>query len=62
MYRLLKRRDDGFRTIPGTVIKRSSSNETVYVPPQDLDEIDFRMTELERYINEDEICPLDPYK
>ena len=60
MYRLLKGRDDGFRTTHGTVIKRVATNEILYVPPQDADEIVARMTELERFVNEDGICLLDP--
>lgn len=60
MFRLLKRRDDGFRTTPGTALRNESSGDTVYVPPQDAREIVAHMSALERFINEDDACALDP--
>jgi Fic family protein len=33
MYRLLKRRDDGFRATPGTALKHDQTRATVYIPP-----------------------------
>ncbi|MBT3071431.1 Fic family protein [Rhodomicrobium sp. Az07] len=60
MYRLLKGRDDGFRTTPGTALKHDRTGDTVYVPPQDANEIVAHMTALERFINDDEACTLDP--
>ena len=60
MFRLLKARDDGFRTTPGTTLKHDRTGAVVHVPPQDAREIVRLMTELERFINEDEACALDP--
>lgn len=60
MFRLLKRRDDGFRVTPGTALKNDSTGEVVYVPPQDKREIEVTMTALERFINEEEHSALDP--
>lgn len=60
MFRLLKRRTDGFRVTPGTALKNDATGEIVYVPPQDAREIDAAMTGLERFINEDERSDLDP--
>ena len=60
MYRVLKLRSDGFRVIPGTVLRNDSTGETVYVPPQDANQIVKLMTGLERFINEDRISSLDP--
>jgi len=60
MFRLLKRRDDGFRVTPGTALKNDATGEVVYVPPQDAREIEAAMSALERFINEDERSPLDP--
>jgi Fic family protein len=60
MFRLLKGRDDGFRTTPGTALKNERSGEVVFVPPQDAREIVALMTELERFVNEDEVSDLDP--
>lgn len=60
MFRLLKDRDDGFRVTPGTALKHDGTGEIVYVPPQDANEVVALMTALERFINDDEACPLDP--
>ena len=49
----------GIRSIPGTVIKNNQTNEIIYTPPQDKDEILFYLNNLVTYINED--CDtLDP--
>lgn len=60
MFRLLKRREDGFRVTPGTALKNDLTGEVVYVPPQDAREIKAAMAALERFINEDEHSALDP--
>ena len=60
MYRLLKGRSDGFRKIPGTVLKNESTGNTVFVPPQDARMIVDHMTALERFINDDNQSDLDP--
>ena len=61
MFRLLKgRRNGGFRVTPGTALKNEHTGETVYVPPQDANEIIALMTALERFINDDAVCDLDP--
>lgn len=60
LFRLLKARDDGFRSLPGTELRNDQTGETVYVPPQDLAEIESHMAVLEAYINNDELCALDP--
>ena len=60
MYRMLKRRNDGFRTTPGTALLNDRTGETVYVPPQDTRAIVDQMAALERFINDDETSVLDP--
>ncbi len=60
MFQLLKRRDDSFRVTPGTALKHDRTGEIVYVPPQDANKIIVLMTALERFINQDEACTLDP--
>lgn len=60
MFRLLKDRDDAFRVTPGTALKTEKSDEVVFVPPQDAHEIIRLMTELERFVNDDELSDLDP--
>jgi Fic family protein len=60
MFQLLKRRDSGFRVTPGTALKNDLTGEVVYIPPQDGREIEAAMAALERFINIDELSPLDP--
>ena len=50
----------GFRKLPGTALKNSASGETIYTPPQDYEEIIRLMSNLERYINDQEIQDCDP--
>lgn len=50
----------GFRKLPGTALKNSSTGETIYTPPQDIDEINRLMSNLERFINDPSICDYDP--
>jgi Fic family protein len=60
LYQLVTSRADGFRTEPGTVIGNAYTGEIVYVPPQHPTEVAARMTELERFINDNEMSSLDP--
>ncbi|ROP90533.1 Fic family protein [Stella humosa] len=60
MFQLLKRRDDGFRTTPGTALRHDGTGEIVYVPPQDAADVVGQMTRLERFVNDDGACSLDP--
>lgn len=55
----LENNDAGFRTVPGTKLKRDD-DVVVYVPPQDSVQILKLMGNLERFINDDELCELDP--
>lgn len=50
----------GFRRLPGTALKNDLTGATVYTPPQHADEIIALMTNLERFINEDDLCDCDP--
>ena len=52
MFRLLKQRDDGYRKIPGVVIRNQQTGANVYVPPQDPSEILTLMRVLADFINE----------
>ena len=60
MFRLLKRRDDGFRATPGTALKNEANGEIVFVPPQGAQEILTHMSALERFVNDDGVSDLDP--
>ena len=50
----------GFRKLPGTALRNSSTGETIYTPPQDIIEINKLMTNLERFINDPSVCDYDP--
>ncbi|MEL6919659.1 MAG: Fic family protein [Pseudomonadota bacterium] len=60
MFRMLKRRSDGFRETPGTALKNDSTGALVYVPPQDGRAIVTHMVALEKFINEDDAVDIDP--
>lgn len=49
----------GFRKLPGTVLKNNLSGEVVYTPPQDFQEIQYLMTDLESFMNDDGLCEWD---
>ncbi|MSR78458.1 MAG: Fic family protein [Candidatus Omnitrophica bacterium] len=50
----------GFRKLPGTELKNLETGRTVYVPPQNHDDIVRLMTNLERFINDDALLAIDP--
>jgi len=59
LFQMLKRVDGGFRSTGGTILQTSNGN-TVYVPPQIPDNINLHMAALERFVNDDDACKLDP--
>lgn len=50
----------GFRKLPGTALKNAQTEETVYLPPQDPNEILSLMSNLEQFINDPELSDYDP--
>ncbi|MDB5813913.1 MAG: Adenosine monophosphate-protein transferase SoFic [Rhodocyclales bacterium] len=59
IQRTLERNSGGFRKLPGTVLK-NNLGETVYTPPQDPDTIVALMSDLESFINDDQVFDADP--
>lgn len=57
---VLEGNNAGFRKLPGTALKNAQTGETVYLPPQDPDEILSLMSNLEQFINESGLSDLDP--
>ncbi len=57
---VLEENSAGFRRLPGTSLKNTSTGEIVYTPPQQHDEIISLMSNLEKYVNEDDIQDYDP--
>jgi Fic family protein len=50
----------GLRTLPGTALKNKDTGATVYVPPQEGEEILRLMGNLEKYINDESFSEVDP--
>lgn len=59
-FQLLKNSGEAFRTSGGTVLKNEKTGATVFVPPQDGASVQAYMQALERFINDDAACTLDP--
>ena len=57
---ILEQNSAGFRTTPGTQLKRENDGAVVYTPPQDGQEIIDFMANLEQFINDGEMSQLDP--
>jgi len=56
---LLEKNKAGLRKLPGTELKNLQTDEIVYSPPQDADEISRLMDNLVTYINDDSLSELD---
>ena len=50
----------GIRKRPGTVIKVQATGEIVHTPPQDENEIRSLLADLERFVNDNSFCAVDP--
>ncbi len=57
---VLENNKAGFRKLPGTALKSSSTGETIYTPPQDHEKIKHLMANLEKYINAPDMHDCDP--
>jgi Fic family protein len=59
LFRIVKKRSDGIRCLPGTVLK-NAFNEIVYTPPDNEHDILRLLSNLENYINTDTQDDIDP--
>ncbi len=50
----------GFRKVPGTELKNEQTGEVVYTPPQTYDAVVAHMSNLEQFMNDDDLCDWDP--
>jgi Fic family protein len=57
---VLEKNRAGIRKLPGTELKNQQTGETVYIPPQNLDEINRLLANLDLFINDDDYCSADP--
>ncbi len=55
----LEKNNAGFRKVPGTALKNTTTGEVVYTPPQDYETILDLMKNLEQFINDNSISDLD---
>lgn len=60
IYRQIKHNDAGYTTTPGKKLINEKTKESVYTPPQTIDEIQLYMRNLEKFINDDALSDLDP--
>lgn len=60
MFQILKRTNGEFRETPGTALLNEADGRLVYIPPQDPREVRELMGDLEKFINDDRCCDLDP--
>ncbi len=60
IYQAIKHNNAGYTTTPGKALINEYTNETVYTPPQTIEEIRLHMNNLEQFINVDELSDLDP--
>ena len=56
----LEKNNAGFRKVPGTALKNATTGEIVYTPPQDYTTIRDLMTNLEQFINDEQLSDFDP--
>lgn len=56
----LEANNAGFRKLPGTTLKNAATGETIYTPPQDFNEISRLMSNLEKFINDQDVSDYDP--
>ncbi len=60
MQATLEGNSAGLRTQSGTALKNDRTGETVYMPPQEANQIISLMSNLEKFINDDRLSALDP--
>ncbi len=56
----LEKTRSGFRKLPGTELKNEQTGQIVYTPPQNHDEIVEYMSNLEKFMNDNELSDWDP--
>jgi len=59
IHQVLEQNDAGIRRLPGTELKNERTGEVVYIPPQNHQEIVELLSNLERFINDDEMLNVD---
>jgi Fic family protein len=60
MHAIVEQNDAGYRKLPGTKLLNDRTGEVIYTPPQEHAAIVELMTNLEKFINNDDMHDLDP--
>ena len=60
IHAILEKNDAGIRKLPGTSLMNDRTGEIVYTPPDDPEVIKTALSDLEKYINIDELHQTDP--
>ena len=60
IQQVLENNDAGIRTQSGTMLKNDKTGEVIYMPPQNHEDIQRLMDNLEKYINDTEMDEYDP--
>ena len=56
----IEKNNAGFRRLPGTALKNEQTGQVIYTPPQHPDDIMALMSNIEAFINQDEMVDWDP--
>lgn len=57
---IIEQNDAGIRKLPGTELRNEATGDVVYTPPQDHDQIVALMRNLEAFMNDPSLYPVDP--
>lgn len=60
MHKIIEQNGAGYRKLPGTKLLNDRTGEVIYTPPQEHQAIVELMTNLEQFINNDEMMDADP--
>ena len=60
VVQIIKQNKSGIRKTPGVVLKSPVTGEVIYTPPCCEDVLNEKIKQLERFINEPDLCNLDP--
>lgn len=60
VQQIVKLNDAGFLVSPSKALVNQRDGKIIYTPPQDINQVNHQMDNLEQFINDPDICGLDP--